>query len=386
MREIAAIPAIVDHHAGDAAFLWLRRRHEIDGPLLGETDIGRIDQRLDANIEGLVASGKAGWEAALALFADYPEPGEAFLLGILALLSGEKDAVGEAVDACAGLGAFGINALSGAIARVHRETLRPFVTDWLDSAESAIRCLGLCALRHNRVDPGARLDVLIQAADPQIRCQALRLAGVLKRHDLARPIAESLAGETDRECLEAALALCLLDEAPHAHPALDRLVLGRSGQRAAAIELRLLTTPVKAGKTWLQKWLEQPAMREAATAAVGLFGDRSIMPWLIGRMREPDVAHAAGLALRDLFEVDFNDLALFSSDPAELGEAFAEVSAVLPVADKVEAWWDEGRGGKGYGTFRSMRRIRLDALRAAFDHPETRLQDWRQTRHFPAWL
>ncbi|RUV31610.1 hypothetical protein [Mesorhizobium sp. M7A.F.Ca.MR.148.00.0.0] len=65
MHSIATIAAIVDQHAEDAAFLWLRRRREIDGSILDETDIGRIDQRLDANIEGLMAAGKAGWDAAM---------------------------------------------------------------------------------------------------------------------------------------------------------------------------------------------------------------------------------------------------------------------------------------------------------------------------------
>jgi len=109
------------------------------------------------------------------------------------------------------------------------------------------------------------------------------------------------------------------------------------------------------------------------------------MPWLIERMREPEFAEAAGLALRDLFEVDFNDLALFTLDPALLGLDFAG-DEPLPVADKVAAWWDEGRGGRGHGTFRSMRRLRLDALRAALADPGATLANWRRTRRYPAWI
>jgi hypothetical protein len=165
------------------------------------------------------------------------------------------------------------------------------------------------------------------------------------------------------------------------------LALTQPELAAAAIELRLLTTPPTAGKAWLQSRLEQPILRAASVAAIGLFADQGVMPWLIGRMREPDMAFSAGLALRDLFEVDFNDHALFTHDPGLLGPNYAEVKDnPLPIADKVAAWWAEGSGGKGYYVFHSMRRLRLDALRNSLDKPDLKLADWRHTRQFPAWM
>jgi uncharacterized protein (TIGR02270 family) len=386
VREVATINAIVDQHVGDAAFLWLRRRREIDGPILGETDIGRMDQRLDANIEGVLASGKAGWKAAKGLFADYPEPGELFLLGVLALRWGDADALSETVAASAAAGTAGLSALSGAIARVPRESLRPFVANWLGARDARLRCLGLCALWHHRVDPGVRLSELLAASDLEVRLRALKLAGALKRRDLLGPVLQCLDSETAKERIAAALAACLLGEVRHAHPVLDKIVVGEPDLRAAAIELRLLTTPTKAGKSWLQSLLEQPAIKATATAAVGLSGDRGVVPWLIAKMRDPATAKSAGLALRDLFEVDFGDLALFTGDPSTLGADFAEADGPLPKADEVAKWWDEGHGAPHAGTFRSMRHLRLHALRSALGDADALLADWRRTRRFPAWL
>jgi uncharacterized protein (TIGR02270 family) len=385
MQRIASIAPLVAQHAGDAAFLWLRRRREIDGPFLDETDIGRIDQRLDANIEGLMAAGEAGWQAARSQFADYQEPGEIFVLAAVALRSGEKEAIDAALAAGAGMGDIGMSGLSGAFARTPRERLKPLVGTWLDAREPFALRLGLAALQHHRVDPGARLADLLANADMAVRLRAQRLAGAFKRRDLLAPVLRALEADAPRERLEAAFAACLLGEARLAHPVLDRIVLTQPELAGQAIELRLLTTPGKAGKEWLQSRLDQPALRVAATAAIGLFGDRAVMPWLIERMREPETAEAAGLALRDLFEIDFEDLALFTVDPATLGPDFA-ADGPLPVADKVAAWWDEGRGGQGHGPFRSMRRLRLDALRAALAEPEVTLADWRRTRRFPAWM
>ncbi|WP_434725256.1 hypothetical protein [Mesorhizobium sp. RIZ17] len=387
MHRVATIAAIVNQHAEDAAFLWLRRRREIDGPLLDETDIGRIDQRLEANIEGLTAAGEAGWEAAQARFADYAEPGELFVLGALALRWGDTKLVASAIELSASLGETGITSLSAAIACASQDNLRPFVAKWLDTRDARLRALGLSALWHHRVDPGPRLNDLVIDTDSGVRRRAIRLAGALKRRDLLSAALAGLDGKTAAERLTAALAACLLGEARSAHPVLDKIVVTEPEFAKAAIEIRLLTTATKTGKIWLQKHLEQPSLRGAATASVGLLGDRAVMPWLIEKMREPELAGPAGASLRDLFEVDFGDTDLFVSDPALLGEDFVYLDdPSLPVADRVEVWWDEGRGGHIQRPFRSMRRARLNALRAGLTTPDAPLTNWRRTRRFPAWM
>ncbi|RUZ73156.1 hypothetical protein EN943_28095 [Mesorhizobium sp. M7A.F.Ca.US.006.01.1.1] len=333
-----------------------------------------------------MAAGKAGWEAAQAHFADYPEPGELFVLGALSLRWGEAEAVALAIDAAVGLGEGGLSSLSGAIARVPRESLRPFLAEWLDTRETLLRRLGLAALWHHRVDPGARLGDLLSNPDPDVRRRAFRLAGGLKRRDLLPAVLAGLDGGTPKERMTAAFAACLLGEVRSAHPILDLIVLAEPGLAPAAIEMRILTTPLKTSKAWLQGCLQQRALRATATAAIGLLGDQSVMPWLIAKMREPELAFAAGLALRDLFDVDFNDTDLFTIDSPALGKDFEPLTASpLPVADRVAAWWDEGRGGRSHTLFHSMRRLRLDALRAALARPDAPLSDWRRTRRFPAW-
>lgn len=387
MQRVASIPAIVDQHVDDAAFLWLRRRNEIDGPLLDEVDIGRIDQRLDANLEGLEAAGEAGWKTAKARLQDYAEPGEMFVVGWLALRSGDDTALTEALDCCASMGEPGVSALSGAVARVERDVLRPHVSEWLHSRSAALRSLGLAALAHHRVDPGGQLGDLLHDPDAQVRSRAMRLAGRMKLRDHVREIAVGLEGESPRERLVAATALCLLGETRTVLPVFDRLALGEGAIVRDAMEMRLLVTPVAEAKRWLQSRLEQPLMRVDATALIGLLRDRTVMPWLIDNMRDPERVAAAGEALRDLFEIDFSDTDLFTSDTASLGADFGALDeAMLPVADRVEAWWDQGRGGQGHRVFRSMRWHRLEALRKALAEPDLLPANWRKTRAFPAWM
>ena len=386
MRRVATIASIVEGHVEDAAFLWTRRRGEIDGPLLDETEIGRIDQRLEANLEGLDASGLAGWAVAKARLTDFADAGELFVVGAIAMRAGSREAVAEALSLAVPMGERGVSALSGAVARTPREDLRPFVADWLYSRDARQRSLALAALSHHRADPGDHLADLLRDPDAGVRIRALRFTGRLKRVQHAQQVADRLQGENANERLAAAEALCLLGEQRVAWPAIDRIAQTEPELCRGAIELRLLTTPAGEAKRWLGARLDQPLSRLAAVASVGLLGDRSVMPWLIEKMRDPETVSAAGEALRDLFGVDFDETDTFTTDPETLGPAFAaSEEPSLPVADKVAAWWDGGRGGKAHRSFTSMRRLRLETLRRAFAEPDLLPANWRRTRRFPAW-
>ncbi|QIA24478.1 hypothetical protein [Mesorhizobium sp. AA22] len=387
MQRLATIPAIVDQHAEDAAFLWSRRRREIDGPLLGEIDIGRIDQRLDANLEGLFASGEAAWAAANARFSDYPEAPELFVMACLALHWGLEKPLAAVIEAAAELGETGIKGISGAIARTPREKLRPFVAKWVDSRETMLKCIGLAALWHHRADAGPTLGELAGNGQAEVRIRALRLAGALRRRDLLPAVAERLAADQPPERLAASLAACLLGAGRAALPVLDELLASGSVPQSEVIDIRLLASAGPSAKAWLQKCLNEPSLRLPALATIGMLGDRSIVPWLIERMREPQFAFAAGLAWRDLFEVDFNDTDVFTVNSTSLGKQFAEIEdSPLPMAERASAWWDDGRGPGKHATFRSMRRQRLAAIRASFENPDLPLADWRRTQRFPAWM
>lgn len=384
MRQVATISGIVEQHVGDAAFLFVRRSREVDGYAFGATDIGRLDQRLDANIAGLVASGEAGWAAARAEFADWKQAGEVFVLGALALRSGEAEAIETSLAAAALADAAGADGLSGALARTPPELLRGHVPRWLESREAPLRRFGLCAFSHHRVDPGGRLAPRLADPDAAVRARALRLAGELGRRDLVPAVAASLDGETLEERMRAAVTLCLLGEARLALPVLE-VAAETSGIAAEAIEIRLLARPGAEARDWLSTLVDRPEARATATAAVGLLGDQGLVPWLVRRMRDPALAYAAGQAFRDLFAVDFADTDLFTDDPGRLGPELAAVEDYpLPVPDRVRAWCDTGPGDAG--PFHSMRRRRLDALRAAIAAPGSVLANWRRTRRLPAWM
>jgi uncharacterized protein (TIGR02270 family) len=203
VQRVATIRALVEQHAEDAAFLFHRRSVEIDGPLFGATDIGRIDQRLDANLDGLFAAGEAGWSAAMARLSDYQEPGEVFAAGVVALHWGERKLLDRLLAAAIDAGEAGREGMSGAIARTPPDRLKPSVAGWLRSSDPHLRYIGLCALSHHRVDPRADLQRLAEDIDPAVRMRAWRLAGEVGRRDLLPVLMAATRDAPADVCLEA---------------------------------------------------------------------------------------------------------------------------------------------------------------------------------------
>ena len=80
----AHLPLILEQHAEDAAILWLQRDRAVDAPHFKRLLLGRLEERLEAHLDGLRVAGPAGWETARAALEAYREPGEVFAAAVLA--------------------------------------------------------------------------------------------------------------------------------------------------------------------------------------------------------------------------------------------------------------------------------------------------------------
>ncbi len=74
---MAIIPIIIEQHAEEAAFLWLLRDSAINDPHYSLKDLAHLDDRVEANIDGLCIAGDDGWEICKEAL-DWEESGEIF--------------------------------------------------------------------------------------------------------------------------------------------------------------------------------------------------------------------------------------------------------------------------------------------------------------------
>lgn len=358
MKTLAAIPMLVRQHAEDAAFLFMQRGRAFHGHSWNDVQLGRTDQRIAANIAGLGAAGRTGLEIAAEYAQSVGGPGEVFALGATAF------ATGEAVDVSLAMGLAtpaGRKGLSGAIAWTEAQVIGPQVRTWLESGEEGLRLLGLAALSHHRHDPGATLATYLADPSPEVRSRAARLSFELGRADLAERLADIADGD-----IWPLLALARFGKG--AGPLYEYAAGTGHPQADLALDVALIAAPDQARER-LGAMLRLPDTRALALSRTGVAGDRSITGWLWQQLDQEDDVEAVQFALFDLVWLDPDLCSDLSADPAKRPPT-------------VDAWLKAHETDPPH---LSLRRKRLDLLRAGFRDRAAPFPDWRRTRAYPAW-
>ena len=80
---------IVEQHAEETAFLWSLRDAATTAPHYKRHHLARLDERLEAHVDGLRVAGEAGWQIAVSQLERHSDNGELFSAALLALESGD---------------------------------------------------------------------------------------------------------------------------------------------------------------------------------------------------------------------------------------------------------------------------------------------------------
>lgn len=339
-RRIAA--EAVRQHVEQAAFLWAQRDTWSPEDPPDETVIGEIGQRVEVNLDGLRIAGAAAWPAAERQLDDFPDKGEFFVVGWMAIEQGDATRVDQVVAAAKEVDER--RGLVGALAWHQPPKIGHLVRDWLVAPDPFKRYLAVGACLEHGVDPRQSLERLVKDADAPTCAFALRLAGRLKRADLAREMAAALQSDHDIVRLWAGWALTELGSGDLARAELRKAAVGGRTDALTALRAAIKAGPEKDVRAWMGGLMQSVATAPLAVRGVGMLGDRSVLPWLIERMKEPYVAVAACAAFLELFPEAREETKLFTVDPTELGPAFAKhfeddvVSVALP--DRVRDRYD----------------------------------------------
>ncbi len=364
MGAVRHIPLIVELHAEEAAILWSRRNTAVNAPHYNREFLGRLDERLEANIDGLRIAGDVGWAEAQKAFAAHPEPGEAFVLAAIAFgretMSGINDvleALGEEDNQPL------VRAAISALGWLLPSDLRGKVQSLLKDPRPQARLLGLGACSTHRVDPGPQLVEFLRDV-PAVRDRAARLAGEVGRSDL---LAELKSGDLTSSGA-AVFARVLLGDLS-ALPQLQKIATRPGPDQWPAFDLALLAMGEDAARTWLKELGNTESDPRYLVRSAGLLGDPALVPWLIRQMETPLMARLAGesLSLITGVDIDFMDLdgepgdsdTVPNDDPADdLVELDMDDELPTPDPAKVAAWWEEAGA-----SYQSHQRYFLGALR-----------------------
>lgn len=343
---------IVEQHAEEAAFLWLLRDKAVDAPHYKRHHLARLDERVEAHVDGLRVAGEAGREIAWSQLQQWGEMGELFAAAVTLVETGDPELVAPCVD-FAEQHPESLRGLVGAIAWTAPERLGHLVRTWLDSDRPLERYLGVAACSVHRVDPHERLDKLIDDEETMVRARALRLVGELGLSDRTDQIARAMAADADANVrFWAAWSLTLLTRSLRAVAELQTIALGATPETEEAFDLALRALPLDEAKAWLEALNSNPARIRQVVVGLGVVGDSVAVPWLIERMDKPELGRVAGESFSSITGVDLAYQNIDGEPPRGLeagpsGEALEENVALdpdehLPWPDpiKLAAWWE----------------------------------------------
>lgn len=351
---------VVSQHAESGSFLWLQRARAVSAPHYSLADLAKLDNRAEANLDGLRIARERGWEICKEAL-NIGEPGEVFAAAVLAFETGQPDrieAVLDTVSKSPGL----FSAVVSALGWLRFAQAEPHIQRLLASTSAALQLIGLGATAVHRHNPGAPLRDAITSADSLLKTRALRTIGELGLDSLYREAAHHLTDGDDLCRFWAAWAIALLSPDRSAVPVLVEAAESNAPYRERAIQLAIGRMDEAHVGAWVDKLEQDLKLVRSAITAAGIFGDPARIPWLIDQMHVPEFARVSGEAFTMITGVDlaYQDLETdkpkgFEAGPTENPEdenveMDPDENLPWPDAELIGRWWRQHQSEFQNGT------------------------------------
>jgi len=354
VEEVAAL------HVEEAASLWGQRDAAIRAPHYVLKDLIKLEERLEAHLDGLRVADELGWEM-IKQTAEGGAPGAVFAAGVRAFESGNEARIQTVLEA----GTATPEASRGLISALGwlpiEQASQPIKR--LLAAESPLWMrVGIAASAIHRRNPVPTLQLALTTDDPALKARALRALGELGLVD-SHITARANMKSRDPACrFWAAWSNALLDGHKDAVACLQNIAEGGGAfaERAAQIAMRRL--PPNDAKAWLIKLVNELGKKRLAIVAAGAFADPEVVPFLIDQMKVPKLAKVAGesFSLITGANIAYEDLdgeapEAVEPTPDEVPEEekaalAADLSLPWPNPVLIQKWWNARQGNFAKGT------------------------------------
>lgn len=360
-----SIPQTVLQHAEEASFLAVLRDYALRAPHYDLDHLGKLDNRLDAHLDGLRIAAPGGLKTLLTQLGPHAI-GEMFASVVLAFEAGNAEVLSRLSDHLRSAMESAVETERGylmALGWLDWEWVSPWIDRMLASPEPLFRRLGLAACGMHRHDPGPALLTGLSDTDPSVLARAARTAGELRRRDLMPTIRTHRQHKDTATRFWANWATAQMGDEQALEP------LRQFAEQPGEFQYRALCVLLAWQKrehsiAWIRQLLQNPEQRRIGIQAIGLLGDPVSVPWLIQQMSDLPHARVAGeafslmtgadLALLDLELQDLPDFDAGPNDDPEDCNVDMDPDENLPWPDPqlIAAWWQAHGGdfqaGVGY--------------------------------------
>jgi uncharacterized protein (TIGR02270 family) len=345
----APVPVVIQQHVEDAATLRSTRTFLVSAPHAKLHQLGRLDDRLAAHLDGLAIAGQYGSKQTTAEL-DRLGRGKAFVATVRAIE--DRDAL--RLDKQLAIAEALPDSLPGVISAfgwVSADDLRGITKAFLESPSQLRRQIGLAACEMHKANPGAMVAAALKDEDTALRARALRVVAGIGLIDHLPACISSLS-DKDPDCFyQAARAALLLGDRRASIAALQRIAFPPGRWRHDTLGLLLKVQSIADARITLKDLAQDPACIRLLIQGIGTAGDPHYVPWLIQQMQDLKLSRLAGesfsyitgldLAYLDLERkppegVDFGP----NDDPDDDNVAMDEDDGLpWPDVEKISAWW-----------------------------------------------
>jgi uncharacterized protein (TIGR02270 family) len=294
-NEISALinEVVVEQHAEEGAFLWMLRDRAVFAPNYSLADLAKLDERLEAHLDGLRVAGDFGIRLCQ-LMLEKKEPGEVFVAGVLAFDRGDSGFI-EKVLAFSSSQRLARGLIS-ALGWLPFNRIKDRVQEFLTSDRPAVRRVGIAASTVHRVDPGDSLRDAISDSDPFLRARALHAAGELGRLELLPKLRTGFTDADDSIRFGAAWSATRLSQNLDSLAVLRKFVESAGSQAYEALQIVIRRMDLATAKLWQGSLAKDKDKLRLAVIAAGAIGDPLLVSWIIEQANFPSVARLAGEA------------------------------------------------------------------------------------------
>ena len=345
--QLRFVPDIVEQHYEELQFLWAQRRNALRSSAYRSRELGSLEQRIEAHVEGLLVVGEG--------MVDFVEPGlagddemPAFAAAFVLLRLATADGQRRVIDAFATAKAKKLDGLRDALAHGTSTPLHARLASLVLSAPPPLGAAAAEALAfHSAIAPTAEhLERFIRAEEPAARAGAWRIAAYC---GVSIPAEWHEAGlsEDEPEVKRAALAVAAWNAYPNLVPYCRSLAGAPNPESIEPLTLLAAISPPEEYQT-IGAVAAAPGAGPGRYGVVGAFGHPHYIEWLIAEMSNPDpaTAVAAGAAFFKMTgrDVESNTRVKVSpggNPPADDFEAEFMDEVFLPDPDVARKHWQE---------------------------------------------
>ena len=343
---------VVTQHAEDAAFLWFSRDRAVRAPHYRLKDLARLDERVEANVDGLRVAKETGWKLA-AEATKQEAPGELFAAGALAFESRNQERIDSVITLATKAPSLS-RAVVSALGWISFDDAKPALDALLDSPGPESRRIAIAGYAvHRKNPPVEKLAEEVSDANPSLQARACKAAAELGRVDLAYSVVRAIHSRDDVVRFYSAFAAARLGLRDRDVMDGLRAIANAGGPYSQASLLPLRCQRLDESHTWVSEILKGPRRKRLGVIGIGVLGDPARVSELIAYMQIEQLSRVAGESFSMITGADLKYLDLDrpkpedfeagpTEDPNDANIAMDEDEDLpWPVPDRVHNWWDK---------------------------------------------